>query len=94
MSYLLTILDRTSKYYEAIPMAQATADTCATAFIRNWVRHFGLPAKATIDSGNVFISQIWKELHKQLGTIVKYSPLYSSASLGSVERIHKDLKQP
>ena len=41
---------------------------------------------------NVFISQIWKELHKELGSIVEYSPLYSSQSLGGVERQHKDLK--
>ena len=92
MQYLLTIIDRTSRYYTALPMAQATAPACANAFIRGWVSMFGLPRLAQSDSGNVFISQLWQELHKQLGSIVAYSPLYSSQSLGSVERIHRDLK--
>ena len=92
MCYLLTVLDRTSRYYDAIPMASATASACASGFIRHWVAHFGLPFKATSDSGNVFISKLWKELHKELGSIVAYSPLYSPSSLGSVERIHKDIK--
>ena len=92
MRYLLTVLDRTSRYYDAIPMASATASACASGFIRHWVAHFGLPFKATSDSGNVFISKLWKELHKELGSIVAYSPLYSPSSLGSVERIHKDIK--
>ena len=93
MKYLLTILDTTSRYIEAIPLPAATAPACAQAFIERWVPHFGLPFKAMSDSGNVFISQIWKELHKELGSIVAYSPLYSPASLGAVERQHRDIKE-
>ena len=63
--YLMTILDRTSRYVHAIPLESATASACAQGFIREWVPHFGLPYKATSDSGNVFVSQIWKELHRR-----------------------------
>ena len=45
------------------------------------------------DNGVQFVSQLWTELHKELGSIVAYSPLYSSKSLGGVERQHRDLKQ-
>ena len=90
--YLLTVLDRTSRFFTAIPMTAATPPNCASAFIRGWVSTFGLPAKAMSDSGNVFISKLWQEMHKELGSIIEYSPLYSASSLGGVERAHKDLK--
>ena len=90
--YLLTIVDRTSRWFEALPLVEATAKNCATAFIRGWIRHFGLPSTATSDNGNVFISRVWKELQRSLGTIIKHSPLYSPSSVGSIERQHLDLK--
>ena len=90
--YLLTIICRTSRFMAAVPMTAATSANCVAAFLEGWVQHFGLPAKATSDSRNVFISQIWRELQKELGTIVEYSPLYSPSSLGAIERIHRDLK--
>ena len=90
--YLLTVVDMTSRYFTALPMPSATAPHCANAFIRGWISTFGLPFSAKSDSGNVFISALWKELHKELGSIVKYSPLYSSQSLGGFERQHRDLK--
>ena len=93
MRYCLTVLDKTSRYFDAIPMAEANTTECARAFIRQWVSHFGLPVRAGSDNGNVFISNLWTKMHEELGTIVAYSPLYSSQSLGGVERQHKDLKQ-
>ena len=90
--YLLTVLCRTSRYLDAIPLKEATAQACATQFIRHWVPHFGLPVQATSDQGNVFISQMWREVHRELGVLVKYSPIYSPSSLGAVERQHRDLK--
>ena len=82
MRYCLTVLDRTLRYFDAIPMANASTTECAQAFIRQWVNHFGLPVQAGSDNGVQFISQLWTELHKELGSIVAYSPLYSSQSLG------------
>ena len=31
-THLLTIVDRTSRWFEALPLVEATADQCATAF--------------------------------------------------------------
>ena len=93
MQYCLTVLDRTSRFFDALPMAKATTSACAEALIRGWISRFGLPQRAGSDNGVQFVSQVWQQLHQQLGSIVAFSPLYSSQSLGSVERQHRDLKQ-
>ena len=45
--YLLTLVCRTSRWFEAIPMPDATAANACKAFIDGWVRHYGLPLKIT-----------------------------------------------
>ena len=72
--YLLTILDRTSRWIEALPLIEATSESCATAFIRGWLKTFGLPRVVTSDNGNTFVAQLWKGLHKALGIEVAYPP--------------------
>merc|ERR1712212_523629 len=37
--YLLTVLDRTSRWIEALPLTEANSDSCARAFIRGWVKN-------------------------------------------------------
>ena len=90
--YLLTILDRASRYFEALPMPTMTSAQCATTFIRGWTRTFGVPLVADSDNGKSFIANLWQEMHKRLGTIVTYSPVYRPAAVGHVERQHKELK--
>ena len=92
-THLLTVVDRTSRWFEALPLTEANSQQCCDQFIRGWVRNFGIPATIDSDNGNTFTSQLWNDVQKQLGSIVKYSPLYSPQSLGGVERQHKDLKQ-
>ena len=36
-TYLFTIIDRTSRWLEAIPLASMTADDCARALFAGWV---------------------------------------------------------
>ena len=72
--YLLTILDRTSRWIEALPLTEATSENCARAFIRGWIKHFGLPRIVTSDNGNTFVAQLWKDLNQTLGIEVAYTP--------------------
>ena len=62
--YLLTIVDRTSRWFEAIPLVEATSAQCAEAFIRHWVKNFGLPLKALSDNGNTFCTKVWQGINK------------------------------
>ena len=42
--YLLIMVDKFTRWPEAIPMPDATVKTCARAFLFNWVARFGVPA--------------------------------------------------
>ena len=73
-------------------MPEANAANVCRAFVDGWIRNFGIPAKITSDNGNTFTAKLWKDVNSQLNTIVTYTPIYSPATLGSLERQHADLK--
>ena len=43
-NYILTMIDRTSRWPEAIPLSSIMAEYCARAFIYTWVSRFAVPA--------------------------------------------------
>ena len=42
-SYIFTIIDRTSRWAEAVPLAETSAASCAAALCAVWVCRFGVP---------------------------------------------------
>ena len=46
-TYLFTVIDRFTRWPEAIPMADCTAQTCAQAFLSDWIARFGVPVSVT-----------------------------------------------
>ena len=90
--YLLTIVDRFSRWPEAVPLADVTAHACASAFIRTWVARFGVPSDITSDRGPQFTSQLWTALTAALGTVAHKTTAYHPQANGMVERIHRQLK--
>ena len=47
--YIFTIIDRTTRWLEAIPLKDMTASTCTSVFMASWVARFGVPATVTSD---------------------------------------------
>ena len=68
-SYLLTMIDRTSRWPEAVPLSSITGETCARAFISTWVSKFEVPALLTTDRGSQFTSSFWLEVCSILGIL-------------------------
>ena len=90
--YLFTIIDRSTRWPEAVPMKDATAHSCVTALLSQWISRFGLPDDITSDRGPSFTSQIWTSLARLLGTTVHHTTAYNPESNGMIERFHRTLK--
>ena len=53
-SYLLTCVDRFTRWPEAIPIVDVTAETICRVFMERWVAKFGCPTTVTTDRGQQF----------------------------------------
>ena len=91
-NYLLTIIDRYTRWPEAIPMVDATATTCARALLSHHIARFGVPADISSDRGPQFTSHLWTALNCLMGTQVHRTTAYHPQSNGIVERLHRQLK--
>ena len=91
-SYLLTIIDRYSRWLEAVPLSSITAEACARALLRHWIARFGTPATVVTDRGRQFVSQLWSELSLLLGVQLRQTTSYHPQSNGLIERQHRTLK--
>ena len=56
--YVLTAIDRTTRYLVDQPMEDASTKSCAQAFIHGWQQHFGLPAEIVSDQGGTFTERV------------------------------------
>ena len=91
-SYLLTVIDRYSRWLEAIPLSDISAKSCARALVRHWVARFGTPDTIVTDRGRQFTSDLWRELSQSLGITRKLTTSYHPQSNGMIERQHRTLK--
>lgn len=90
--YLITMVDRFTRWPEAIPVADATADTVARAVFSHWVARFGAPRFITTDRGSQFEAALFAALVKLLGSTRCRTTAYHPAANGMVERWHRALK--
>ena len=92
MTYLFTIIDRFTRWPEAIPLPDAHASTCASALLHHWVARFGVPGDIVSYRGRQFTSNLWSELNKLLGIDTNTTTAYHPQANGMVERLHRQLK--
>ena len=57
-TYLFTMVDRTMRWPEAVPLSSTTAPDLARAFIAVWVSRYGTPADLSSDHGPQFTSEL------------------------------------
>ena len=90
--YLMTCVDRFTRWPEAIPLVDIRVETVADALFSGWIAHFGTPAIITTDRGAQFESKLWDGLCNQFGIVRNCTMTYHSQSNGMVERFHRQLK--
>ena len=91
-TYLLTCVDRFTRWPEAIPLPDIMAATVANAFVLGWIARFGVPSTIITDHGMQFESDLWHQLMCLLGTNHIRTTAYHPAANGLVERFHRQLK--
>lgn len=90
--YLLTCVDRFTRWPEAIPLPDITTHTVAKAFVEGWVSRFGVPLNLTSDRGGQFESRLWDKIMAFLGIRRHRTTSYHPQANGLVERFHRQLK--
>ena len=91
-SHLFTIVDRSTRWAEAIPLKCTSTTSCADALISGWISRFGVPDTLTSDRGAQFTSAIWAILTTRLGIHHITTTAYHPQANGLVERFHRQLK--
>lgn len=90
--YCLTFIDRFTRWPEAVPIKDVTADTVVNAFFSGWISRFGAPSTITSDRGSQFESRLFEALTQLIGCTRNRTTTYHPASNGMVERWHRSLK--
>lgn len=91
-SHLLTIVDRFTRWPEAIPLQATDTISVARALVSGWICRYGVPADITSDRGAQFTSNLWKSLGTLYGAKLHHTTSFHPCSNGLVERFHRHLK--
>lgn len=92
-TFVLTVVDRFTRWPEAYPMHDMSAFTVCKTFVEQYVSRFGVPSEITTDQGSQFESKLMLNLTKLLGSHRIRTTAYHPQSNGMVERFHRNFKE-
>lgn len=90
--YCITLIDRFTKWPEAVPTEDSKAKTVAEVIMNYWVCRYGVPSKIVMDRGSQFESELFAELSKMIGFEHNKTTAYNPACNGMIERWHRSVK--
>lgn len=90
--YILTMVDHATRWLEAVPLTNIRAETCANAFLQQWVFRFGPPAQVHSDRGTQFLSEMFKHVSSQFGISNSKTTPFHPQGNGVLERFHRTFK--
>jgi hypothetical protein len=61
-TYLLTCVDRFTRWPESVPITTNTAEAVAQAFLSGWIVRFGVPSTIVTHRSRKFESHLWDAL--------------------------------
>ena len=88
--YVLTTVRLASKYPEALPLKEISAEAVAEGMLEIWSRT-GIPKEILTDQGTQFMSKLLKQLCSRLRIKMARSSPYLPQSNGALERFHGTL---
>ena len=89
--YILVVGDYFSKWMEAYPIPDQTAETVAEKFVSEFVCRFGVPKVLHSDQGRNFESKVFKEMCDILGIDKTRTTPYHPQSDGLIEKFNHTL---
>jgi transposase InsO family protein len=91
--YILTIVDRFTRYAEAFPVKDITAEETAKLLVEKVICRYGLPDVLGSDRGPVMVGLVMNQVFKILGVKRVKTSAHHAQSNGVVEIFNKTLKQ-
>lgn len=90
----MTVIDRFTRWPEAIPVTDISAETVARTEQRfsQWIARYGALDRVTTDQGRQFESELFRRLAEISGTKHIRTAAYHPAANGMMERLHRQLK--
>lgn len=92
LRYIVTLIDRATRWFECVPVPDIAAQTVAQAFLSGWVSRFGVPLFLVTDQGRQFESALFQELSRVIGFHRLRTSAYRPQTNGMLERFHRTLK--
>lgn len=90
-THLLTVVDRTTRWPDVVPLSSTTLAEVARAFISAWLACFGTPSDITSDRGAQFTSELWTAVAGSLGMKLHCTTAYNLQANGLCERFHHSM---
>ncbi|XP_064468552.1 uncharacterized protein LOC135379836 [Ornithodoros turicata] len=90
--YILTMVDRFTRWPEAVPIIDMRAETVARALLDAWICRYGTPDQVVTDRGAQFESSLFHELCGLFGTTRTRTTAYHPCANDLVERFHRQMK--
>lgn len=87
---ILTVVDRFSKFVHLLPLPKLpSAKEMSDLLVREVFRHHGLPVDIVSDRGPQFVSAVWKDFSRALGTTISLSSGFHPQSNGQAGRANR-----
>ena len=90
--YLLTMIDRNTRWIEVPELNNISAANVVFGFIRTWILRYGVPVTVVTDPGCQFKGEFWSTICKKLHTSHRTTTSYHPESNRMIERVHRNLK--
>ena len=91
-THLLTMIDRSTRWPEAVLLRETTTEAVLDAFVATWVACFGVPTNITSDRGVQFTSAAWTDWCGEYGVRHIPTTAFHPQANGMVERLHHQMK--